>query len=170
MDAFWASLWGSLAGAAAGATAAWLFALDLRRRERLDQASERVNESTERYEDRMRELWASLAEGILNLKAASSKVEISGKYRDEWFAQHRAMLTITHRIQTHAEGDDGLLIWFVMREFAWAEFESDKASRIAAVLSMHATRKVDTDSTLQALINLAYPKETPETPVTDSTT
>lgn len=157
-------------GAAVGATAAWLFALDLRRRERLDKASERATESAERYEERMRELWASLAEGILKLKAARSKVEISGKYRDEWFAQHRELMTLTHRVQTYAEGDDGLLIWFVMREFAWAEFESDKASRIAAVLSRHATRKADTDRTLQGLIDLAYPKGTGEAPATSATT
>lgn len=36
VDTFWATMWGALAGAVAGAFAAWLFSLDLRRREAKD--------------------------------------------------------------------------------------------------------------------------------------
>lgn len=36
LDTFWATMWGALAGAVVGAFAAWLFALDLRRREARD--------------------------------------------------------------------------------------------------------------------------------------
>lgn len=42
-DTFWATMWGALAGAVAGAFAAWLFSLDLRRRETEDSDRTRLD-------------------------------------------------------------------------------------------------------------------------------
>lgn len=43
VDTFWATVWGALAGAVAGAFSAWLFALDLRRREGKDGDRSRLD-------------------------------------------------------------------------------------------------------------------------------
>jgi hypothetical protein len=42
-DTSWATMWGALAGALVGAAAAWLFALDLRRRERQETDRSRLD-------------------------------------------------------------------------------------------------------------------------------
>lgn len=42
-DTFWATMWGALAGAVVGAFAAWLFSLDLRRRETEDSDRTRLD-------------------------------------------------------------------------------------------------------------------------------
>lgn len=42
-DTFWATVWGALAGAVVGAFAAWLFSLDLRRRETRDSERTRLD-------------------------------------------------------------------------------------------------------------------------------
>jgi hypothetical protein len=155
MDVFWASLWGALFGALVGAAAAWLFTLDLRRRDRRDHVQDRAMDKAAKYEERIRELWDSLVVGILEYRAASTLASVHGK-KGDWFALHRRLLTVTNSIRTIAEGDDGLIIWFLQNEFAWEGYESDKASRIAAVLSAHTRRDVDVDQILKSLISIAY--------------
>ncbi|MEW1991215.1 hypothetical protein [Microbacterium sp. NPDC078849] len=51
-DTFWATMWGALGGAVVGAAAAWLFSLDLRRREREDRAQDREQERLDRVAER----------------------------------------------------------------------------------------------------------------------
>lgn len=58
-DTFWATMWGALAGAVVGALAAWLFALDLRRRGRRDS-----------YRNNLDAAVASLIGAILRYNAA----------------------------------------------------------------------------------------------------
>lgn len=62
---FWATMWGALGGAVVAALAAWLFSLDLRRREREDRKQEREQDRLDReaeraqaHEDRQSELQA----------------------------------------------------------------------------------------------------------------
>lgn len=49
---FWATMWGALAGAVVAAFAAWLFSLDLRRREREDRKQERKQDRLDREAER----------------------------------------------------------------------------------------------------------------------
>jgi hypothetical protein len=51
-DTFWATMWGALGGAVIGAFAAWLFSLDLRRREREDRKQEREQDRLDREAER----------------------------------------------------------------------------------------------------------------------
>lgn len=51
-DTFWATMWGALGGAIVGALTAWLFSLDLRRREREDRAQEREQDRLDRESER----------------------------------------------------------------------------------------------------------------------
>lgn len=64
-ETFWATMWGALGGAVVAAFAAWLFSLDLRRREREDRKQEREQDRLDReaeraqtYDDRQSELAA----------------------------------------------------------------------------------------------------------------
>lgn len=51
-DTFWATMWGALGGAVVAAFAAWLFSLDLRRREREDRKQEREQDRLDRVAER----------------------------------------------------------------------------------------------------------------------
>ncbi len=51
-ETLWATMWGALAGAVVGAFVAWLFSLDLRRREREDRAQEREQDRLDREAER----------------------------------------------------------------------------------------------------------------------
>ncbi|KRD51950.1 hypothetical protein [Microbacterium sp. Root280D1] len=57
LETFWATMWGALAGGAFGAFVAWLFALELRRREKRARDEEIALEQSAR----MRVEWADLA-------------------------------------------------------------------------------------------------------------
>lgn len=56
-ETFWATMWGALGGAVVGALVAWLFSLDLRRREKEDRqqerAQDRLDRESEREQDRL---------------------------------------------------------------------------------------------------------------------
>lgn len=61
-ETFWATVWGALGGAVVGALAAWLFALDLRRRERDDRVAEREQERLDRLAQREQDRLDRVAE------------------------------------------------------------------------------------------------------------
>lgn len=155
MEAFWASLWGSLVGAVVGATAAWLFALDLRRRDGKDRRGEQ-------YEERMERLWREFAVEIVKYGVAADRFKTWGKLAS-WRRSHERMLELTHEIRTTARGDDSRVIGVVQERFAWDGYESSESSTIAAVVSELAARRINADKAIEMLEKIVIPDE-PEQP------
>jgi hypothetical protein len=73
-------MWGALGGAVVGATVAWLFALDLRRRDRVERERERIEDRADRQLDRD-EARADRAREREELARLESRVELRRKAR-----------------------------------------------------------------------------------------
>lgn len=134
-DTFWATMWGALAGAIVAALAAWLFSLDLRRREREDRAQEREQDRLDRiaerdldrearlverseqrdwdYDERIRQEWPRVIEVVRNFGNASRAIYDAlrtSASTGSGFEQYRdASVAITQRlfeVATFARGAD----------------------------------------------------------------
>jgi hypothetical protein len=85
-ETLWATMWGALAGAFVAAFAAWLFSLDLRRREREDRAQEREqaksDRQAEREEDRLSREAGRLEDSAA--RAAERESDHADRVRQEW--------------------------------------------------------------------------------------
>ncbi|TFB15443.1 hypothetical protein E3V93_01810 [Microbacterium sp. 3H14] len=110
LDTFWATMWGALGGALVGAAAAWLFSLDLRRRDREDRAREREEDRRARESEMTLNL--SMREDERNEASAQRAYE-----RELDDAERRKRV----EIEEQAREDD--------REFQRVEREAQEASR-----------------------------------------
>lgn len=95
-ETFWATMWGALGGAVVGAVTAWLFSLDLRKREREDRQQERDEDRRDREEERAQdrlhrqfERDAERAERMIELEQGA-KVESARR----WLAIGTALSTV----------------------------------------------------------------------------
>lgn len=161
MDAFWASLWGSLAGAVVGAAAAWLFSLDLRRRDSRDRTAEGKAEASERYERLMRRLWAEFAVEVIKYGAAEELLNAGNSGIEEWKVSHSRMLELTLEIRTSALAGDYDVFEHLHGRFAWDGY-GVKSSDIAAVLTYLASRKLTTEQAISAINEIEIPAEADE--------
>lgn len=89
-DTLLATLIGALAGAVVGAFAAWLFSLDLRRREKEDRKQEREQSKADREAEREQDRLSRQAEreqdlaGRLAERQEQQAVEYDARIRQEW--------------------------------------------------------------------------------------
>ncbi|MCW3492034.1 hypothetical protein [Microbacterium sp. SSM24] len=111
---FWATMWGALAGAAVGAIGTWLFALDLRRRDRLTRDAERTEDrrfrESERAEDK-REREFERREAHLD-REREREDRSSRELRRGWGMVATALIARIH-IRDGPDSLDEITRWFV---------------------------------------------------------
>lgn len=169
-DTFWATMWGALGGAVIGAAAAWVFALDLRRRDR----TERQLERDEEYGVRIRQEWSVLGSAFIELSqgmAHEANAELEEERSSAVERQNealRALILATGKAGSVARGSDTELLTLLMTATVpESKMTAEQISRVGSSLLGVAARQITAEratTRIAELIVAANPDLDPRRP------